>query len=139
MDFVKATMVSKEFTTIEAIGDVYCFNKSCNGEKYKLLDCHKTTPRSIYGCRKCERGEKSTFRHQKMKHAFSFPKKMNLLRGKQIFLHVQVQSNKYNKKEMFNLYVDNKIQENIGDMFGALCKNEKCVYISTNKTSSFYD
>ena len=35
--------------------------------------------------------------------------------------------------------VDNKIRETIVDVFCPTCRNEKCVYISTNKTSSFYD
>ena len=51
--FVKATMTSKELTTRETIGDVYCLNKNCNGEKCVLMDAHVTTPRSIDGFRKC--------------------------------------------------------------------------------------
>ena len=46
------------------------------------------------------------------------------------------QSTKYRKKE---LRVDNKVRENIGDLYCPTCRNEKCVYISTNKTTSFYD
>ena len=30
-------------------------------------------------------------------------------------------------------------QEVIGDVYCPTCRNEKCVYISTNKTTSFYD
>ena len=40
------------------------------------------------------------------------------------------------KKE---LCVDNKVRETIGDVFCPTCRTEKCVYISTNKTTSFYD
>ena len=53
MDFVKATMTSKELKREAAIGDVYCFNKNCKGEKCWLVDAHVSTPRSIYGCGKC--------------------------------------------------------------------------------------
>ena len=35
--------------------------------------------------------------------------------------------------------MDNKLQETIGDVYCPTCRNEKCVYISTNKTTSFYD
>ena len=37
------------------------------------------------------------------------------------------------------MYVDNKMQETIGDVYCPTCRNEKCVYISTNKSTSFYD
>ena len=40
------------------------------------------------------------------------------------------------KKEMC---VDNEVWETIGDFFCPTCRSEKCVYISTNKTTSFYD
>ena len=40
------------------------------------------------------------------------------------------------KKE---LCVDNKVQEAIGDVYCPTCRNGKCVYISTNKMTSFYD
>ena len=35
--------------------------------------------------------------------------------------------------------VDNKVRETIGDVYCPTCINEKCVYISTNETTSFYD
>ena len=35
--------------------------------------------------------------------------------------------------------VNNIVQEAIRDVFCPTCRNEKCVYISTNKTTSFYD
>ena len=44
--------------------------------------------------------------------------------------------NQIYKKE---LCVDNKVQETIGDVYCPTCTNEKCGYISTNKTTSFYD
>ena len=37
------------------------------------------------------------------------------------------------------LCVDNKVRKTIGDVYCPTCRNEKCVYISTNKTTSFYD
>ena len=35
--------------------------------------------------------------------------------------------------------MDNKVQETIGDVYYPTCRNEKCVYISTNKMTNFYD
>ena len=35
--------------------------------------------------------------------------------------------------------VDNKVRETVGDVFCPTCRNEKCVFFSTNKTTSFYD
>ena len=61
---------------------------------------------------------------------------MNLVPNKQQLLNVPFQSTKFGKKE---LCVDNKLRETIGDVFCPTCRNEKCVYISTNKTTSFYD
>ena len=40
------------------------------------------------------------------------------------------------KKE---LCVHNKVRETIGDVYCPTCRNEKCVYFSANKTTSFYD
>ena len=59
-----------------------------------------------------------------------------MLPDKQLFINAPFQSTKYGKKEFS---VDNKVRETIGDVFCATCRNEKCVYISTNKTTSFYD
>ena len=55
---------------------------------------------------------------------------------KQFFINIPFQSTKHRKKE---LCVDNKVQETIGDVYCPTCRNEKCVYISTNKTTSFHD
>ena len=54
---------------------------------------------------------------------------------KQVLINVPFQSTKYGKKE---LCVDNKVQI-IGDVHCPTCRNEKCVYHSTNKTTTFYD
>ena len=61
---------------------------------------------------------------------------MKLVPNKQLLLNVPFQLNKYRKKEMF---VDNKLRETIGDVYRPTCRNEKCVYVSANKTTSFYD
>ena len=57
-----------------------------------------------------------------------------MLHDKKLFNKVPFQSTKYRKKE---LCVD-KIKT-IGDVFCPTCKNERCVYLSTNKTTSFHD
>ena len=55
---------------------------------------------------------------------------------KQVLLKVPFQSTKFGKKE---LCVDIKVRETIGDVYCPTCRNEKCVYISINKTTRFYD
>ena len=59
-----------------------------------------------------------------------------MLPDKQFLLNAPFQSTKYGKKE---LCVDDKVREAIGDVYCPTCRNEKCVYLSTNKTTSFYD
>ena len=54
----------------------------------------------------------------------------------QSFINVPFQSIQYGKKE---LCVDNKVRATIGDVYCPTCRNEKCVYISTNETISSYD
>ena len=61
---------------------------------------------------------------------------MNLVPNKQLFFDVPFQLTKYGKKE---LCVDNKVRETIGDVYCPTCRDEKCVSISINKTTSFYD
>ena len=61
---------------------------------------------------------------------------MSLVPNKQLLLNVPFQSTNYGKK---GLSVDNKLREPIGDVYCPTCRNEKCVYISTNKTTCFYD
>ena len=61
---------------------------------------------------------------------------MNLVHNKQLLLNGPFQSTKYRKKE---LCVDNKLRETIGDVYCRTCRNDKCVYISSNKMTSFYD
>ena len=61
---------------------------------------------------------------------------MNLVPNKQLLLNVPFQSTKNSKKI---LRVDNREQETMGDVYCPACRNEKCVYISTNKMSGFYD
>ena len=59
-----------------------------------------------------------------------------MLPDKQILFNVPFQSTKYGKKE---LCVDNKVRETIGDVYCPTCRNEKCVYLSSDKTNSFYE
>ena len=59
-----------------------------------------------------------------------------MLHDRQLFNKVPVYSTNFRKKE---LCVDNKVRETIGDVYRPTCRNEKCVYLSTNKTTSFYD
>ena len=61
---------------------------------------------------------------------------MNLVPNKQLLLNAPFQSSKYRKKE---LCVDNKVRETIRDVYCPTCRNEKCVYISISKTTSFFD
>ena len=56
--------------------------------------------------------------------------------NKQLLPNVPFQSTKYRTKE---LSVDNKVQKAVGDVYCPTCRTEKCVYISTNKLTSFYD
>ena len=63
-------------------------------------------------------------------------KKMNLLPDEPLFVFVPFQSIKNRKKE---LCVDNKVPETIGDVCCPTCRNEKCVYLPTNETSSFHN
>ena len=59
-----------------------------------------------------------------------------MLPDKQFLLNVPFQSTKYRKKD---LCVDNKEREIVGDVYCPTCRNKKSVYLSTNKTTSFYD
>ena len=61
---------------------------------------------------------------------------MNLVPNKQLLLNVAFQPIKCRRKE---LCVDNKVQEPIGDVYCPTCRNEKRVYILTNKRTSLYD
>ena len=57
-----------------------------------------------------------------------------MLHDKQLFNKVPIQSTKHRNKEM---WVGNV--KTIGNVYCPTCRNEKCVYLSTNKTTSFYD
>ena len=125
----------------DVFGDVICLRKYCSySEKCKSIGGYVTTPRSIYGCDNCGAWlfvHKNLFTLQEHvktiktdKTRFFFAKKM--LHDKQLFKKVSFQSTKYRKKE---LCVDNI--KTIGDVYYPACRNEKGVYISTNKTTSF--
>ena len=131
----------------DVIGDVYCPAKYfANREKCDSLGGYVTTLRSIYVCGKClawlfvHKVPFSLQEHVKTtktnKTRFFLLKLMNLFPNKHLLLNVPFQSTKYRKKEMC---VDNKGRETIGDVYCPTCRNEKCVYISTKKTTSFYD
>ena len=124
---------------------MYCHGEFClNRKKCDSIGGYVTIPRSIYGCGKCGAWllvHKVPFvlqEHVKTtntdKIRFFFAKKM--LPDKQLFNNVPFQSTKYRKKK---LCVDNKVQETMGDVYCPTCRNEKSVYISTKKMSSFYD
>ena len=61
---------------------------------------------------------------------------MNLVPNKQLLLNVSFESFKYRKKDLCE---DTKVRKTIGHVYCPISRNEKCVYISTNKTTSFYD
>ena len=61
---------------------------------------------------------------------------MNFLPDKQMFFNNPFQLTNCRKEEMC---VDNKVGVTFGDVYCPTWRNEKCVYISTNKTTSFYD
>ena len=61
---------------------------------------------------------------------------MNLLPDKPLLINVPYPSTKYRKQE---LCVDNKVQGTFRDVYCPICRNGKCLYISTNKTSIIYE
>ena len=80
---------------------------------------------------------KSTKKRQKQtKHAVSLLTEDERVTSKQLSINLPFRSTKCRKKE---LCVYNRVQETIGDVYCQTCRNEKCVYISTNKRNSFYD
>ena len=68
---------------------------------------------------------------------FFAEKQFNLLPDKQLYIKVPFQSTRYRKKRIACVYKE--VQETSGDVFCPTCRNEEFVYISTNKTSIFYD
>ena len=131
----------------DVIGDVcrpekYCFNR----KNFELFDGYVTTDTSIYGSEKCGawffldkiflRDNSTQTRRKQTKHSFFAEKRMKVVPHKQLFNNVPFRSTIWRKKE---LCVDNKVQETTGNVQFRTCKNERCVYISTNTTSSFYD
>ena len=57
-----------------------------------------------------------------------------MLHDKQLFNKFPFQSTKYRKKELCEDNINN-----FGDVYCPTCRSEKCVYISTKTTTSFYD
>ena len=129
----------------DVIGDVYCPGKYCsNREKCKAILGYVTTMRSIYGCDNCgaclfvHKVPFTLQEHVKTtktdKKRFFFAKKD--VTRQTIVQKVLIQSTKYRKKD---LCMDNEVRETFGDVFCPTCRNEKCVYLSTKETTSFYD
>ena len=107
-----------------------CNNSEIHLRLWKVWSLVVCSQRSFYvtGARKDDKNRQNTF--------FLCQKKMNLVPNKQLLLNVRFQPTKYGKKE---LCVYNKLRETIGDVYCQTYRNEKCVYISTNETTSFYD
>ena len=127
---------------------MYCPGKYClDREKCESIGGYVATPRSIFACGKCGAWlsvHKVAFTLQKHvkttktdKTRFFFSRKRWTLYPTNNYLFLShFQSTKNRKKEMC---VDNKVRETIGDVYCPTCRNEKCVYLSTKKTTSFYD
>ena len=126
------------------LGDMFCPGEYClNKEKCKSIGGYVITPRPIYGCDNCgawlfvHKVHFTLQEHVKTtktdKTRFFFARK-NMLPDKQLSNKNQFQSTKYRKSE---LCVNNI--KTTGDVYCPTCRNEKCVYLSTNNTTSFYD
>ena len=63
-------------------------------------------------------------------------RKAELVTRQTFFQYCPISINKNRRKD---LYVDNKVQKIVGDVYCPACKKGKCVYFSTNETSSFHD
>ena len=97
-----------------------------------FFDGNLTAQISIYGCQNFGAWCKSTSRQQKQKKHFCKCQKRWIfyLTGK---FSVTSQLNQLKKKkEMLNLYVDNRTQEILGDMYCPTCNNKQFAYVSTN-------
>ena len=129
------------------IGEVYCPVKYCsNREKCESVGGYVATPRSIHACGKCGA---CLFVHKVLstlqehvnttktdKKRFFFATKRWIWYPTKLLIIVPFPSSKYRKKELCG---DNKIQETIGNLYCPTCRNEKCVYIWTNKPTSYCD
>ena len=106
-------------STIILIGDVYCPNIKCSGRLCLHKKTFESLGRSDYQCPQC--GSVCQVRN------IPFEDQINsffLTLGQGVYIF----------KER-----SKSVQEVIGDVYCPICRNEKCVYISTNKTTSFYD
>ena len=106
-------------STIILTGDVYCRNTKCSGK----FSMHKKTFRSLgrsdYRCSQCA----------------SVCQVRNIPFEDQTNSFFCVAWSKG-----LHFWRDSKINSDvIGDVYCPTCRNEKCVYISNNKTASFYD
>ena len=106
-------------STIILIGDVYCPNIKCSGRLCLHKKTFESLGRSDYQCPQCGSVcQVSNIPFEDQINSFF----LSLGQGVYIF------------KERLK-----SVQEVIGDVYCPTCRNEKCVYISTNKTTSFYD
>ena len=106
-------------STIILIGDVYCPNTKCSGRICLHKKTFESLGRSDYQCPQC--GSVCQVRN------IPFEEQINsffLSLGQGVYIFEERPKS---------------IQEVIGDVYCPTCRNEKCVYISTNKTTSFYD
>ena len=106
-------------STIILIGDVFCPNTKCLDKLCLHKKTFQSLGRSDYQCPQC--GSVCQVRN------IPFEEQINsfflsLAQGVYIF-EERAKS----------------VQDVIGDVYCPTCRNEKCVYISTNKTTSFYD
>ena len=106
-------------SSIILIGDVYCPNIKCSGSLCLHKKTFESLGRSDYQCPQCGslcQVRNIPFEDQVNSFFLSF--------GQGVYIF----------KER-----SKSVQEVIGDVYCPTCRNEKCVYISTNKTTSFYD
>ena len=107
-----------------------CYNSEINlwlWKVWSLVVCSQS-PFYVTRARKDDKNQKTRF--------FSAKKTMKLVPNRQLLLYVLFQQKIYRKKD---LCADNKVQETIGYVYCPTYRNETCVYISTNKTTSFHD
>ena len=129
----------------DVIGAVYCPGEFCiNRETCESFGGYVTTPRSIYGCGKCGAWSfvhKVPFTLQEHVKKTKTDKTRFLFAEKTWTCHPtnkcyrMFQFNRPNIKRKNKLCVDNI--KTFGDVYCPTCP--KCVYISTKKTTSFYD
>ena len=132
----------------DVIGDAYCPGKYClNREKCESIGGYVTTPRSIYGCGKCGGWlfvHKAPFTLQEHVKTTKTDKTRFFFARKRWTWYP---TNNYYLMPLFNqpnmerknCASTTRYERQGGDVYCPTCRNERCVYISTNETTSFYD